>query len=89
MDIGHKDYDPMDLWDAYMARFYAAAKEFNKYAKRFAKNKGMKLLRVSPSFYHITRSGKLIYLPTQYELLWYFKNADYILFSSYGQQPFL
>ena len=32
MDIGHKDYDPMDLWDAYMARFYAAAKEFNKYA---------------------------------------------------------
>ena len=32
MDIGHKNYEPMDLWDTTMAKFYAAAKEFNKYA---------------------------------------------------------
>ncbi len=65
-----------------------ANKEFNNYAKRFAKSKNMKLLRLSPSFYHITRSGKLIYLPTQYELLWYFKNADYILTDSFHATVF-
>ena len=33
-------------------------KEFDKYAKEFAKRAKLKLLRISPSFYHITRSGK-------------------------------
>ena len=41
-------------------------KEFDKYAKAFAEKKGMKLLRISPSIYHMVRSGKLIYLPNQY-----------------------
>ena len=63
-------------------------KEFNEYAKRFAKNKNMKLLRLSPSLYHFSRSGKLIYLPNQYELLWYFKNADYILTDSFHATVF-
>ena len=63
-------------------------KEFNDYAKRLAKNKKMKLLRLSSSFYHITRSGKLIYLPTQYEFLWYFKNAQYILTDSFHATVF-
>lgn len=65
-----------------------ANKEFNNYAKKFAKSKNMKLLRLSPSFYHIVRSGKLIYLPTQYELLWYFINADYILTDSFHATVF-
>ena len=31
LDVGHKNYEAKDLWDAYFARFYAAAKEFNKF----------------------------------------------------------
>lgn len=63
-------------------------KEFNKYAKELAKRKKMKLLRISPSIYHITRSGKLIYLPTQYEFLSYFANAEYILTDSFHATVF-
>lgn len=63
-------------------------KEFDKYAEKFAKNKKLKLLRISPSLYHVTRSGKLIYLPTQYEFLKYFMNAEYILTDSFHATVF-
>ncbi len=63
-------------------------KEFDKYAKEFAKMKGMKLLRISPSIYHMIRSGKLIYLPDQYEFLAYFENAEYILTDSFHATVF-
>ena len=62
--------------------------QFDNYAKKFSKMKKMKLLRISPSFYHITRSGKLIYLPNQYDFLWYFQNADYILTDSFHATVF-
>ena len=63
-------------------------KEFDRYAKEFAKKHHMKLLRLTPSFYHIIRSGKLIYLPTQFEFLSYFANADYILTDSFHATAF-
>lgn len=63
-------------------------KNFNKYAKEFSKKTGLKLLRISPSIYHITRSGKLIYLPNQYEFLSLFKNAEYILTDSFHATVF-
>ena len=63
-------------------------KEFDQYAEMFAKKKKMKLLRISPSFYHITRSGKLVYLPTQYDFLKYFINANYILTDSFHATVF-
>lgn len=63
-------------------------KLFDKYAEKFAKSKKMKLLRISPSLYHITRSGKLIYLPTQYDFLKYFLNAEYILTDSFHATVF-
>lgn len=63
-------------------------KEFNKYAKEFAKKKKMKLLRISPSLYHCARSGKLVYLPTQYDFLAYFANAEYILTDSFHATVF-
>jgi len=63
-------------------------KEFDRYAKKFAKNKKMKLLRISPSLYHIMRSGKLIYLPTQYDFLKYFSNAEYVLTDSFHATVF-
>ena len=65
-----------------------ANKQFDEYAKKFAKKYNLKLLRLSPSLYHITRSGKLIYLPTQYEFLSYFKNAEYILTDSFHATVF-
>ena len=63
-------------------------KEFNQYAKEFAQRKNMKLVRISTSFYHIMRSGKLVYLPTQYEFLSYFQNAQYILTDSFHATVF-
>lgn len=63
-------------------------KEFDKYAKEFAKRANLKLLRISPSFYHIARSGKLVYLPTQFEFLSYFNNAEYILTDSFHATAF-
>lgn len=63
-------------------------KDFDKHAKEFARKKGMKLLRISPSLYHIVRSGKLVYLPTQYEFLSYFENAEYVLTDSFHATVF-
>ena len=63
-------------------------KSFDKYAKEFSKNTGLKLLRISPSIYHITRSGKLIYLPNQYEFLSLFQNAEYVLTDSFHATVF-
>lgn len=63
-------------------------KKFDKYAKVFSKKTGLKLLRISPSFYHIVRSGKLVYLPNQYEFLSLFKNAEYILTDSFHATVF-
>ena len=58
-------------------------KEFEKYAKEMAKRKKIKLIRISPAIHQITRPGKFIYLPTQYEFVNYFKNAKYILTDSF------
>lgn len=63
-------------------------KRFDKYAKEFSKKTGLKLLRISPSIYHITRSGKLVYLPDQYEFLSLFQNAEYVLTDSFHATVF-
>ena len=63
-------------------------KSFDKYAKEFSKKTGLKLLRISPSIYHIIRSGKLIYLPNQYEFLSLFQNAEYVLTDSFHATVF-
>ena len=63
-------------------------KKFDKYAKEFSKRTGLKLLRISPSIYHITRSGKLVYLPDQYEFLSLFENAEYVLTDSFHATVF-
>lgn len=64
------------------------SKEFDEYAKNFAKEKNIELYRISPSIHHITRSGKLIYMPTQYDFLKYFDNAEYILTDSFHATAF-
>ena len=63
-------------------------KEFEKYAEEFAKRAKLKLIRLSGSIYHIFRTGKLIYLPDQYEFLRYFNDAQYILTDSFHATAF-
>lgn len=63
-------------------------KNFDKYAKAFAKNKGLKLYRISHCFHHMVRSGKFICCPPVEEFLWYIKNAEYFLTDSFHGTAF-
>lgn len=63
-------------------------KDFDTYAKKIAKNKNMRLLRISSSFFHIIRRGRFIYLPNQYDFLKYFENANYVLTDSFHATAF-
>lgn len=57
--------------------------EFIKYAKKFAKIKKLKLLRICPSMQNLLRGGKPVFLPTPQEFVAYFKNAKYVLTDSF------
>lgn len=63
-------------------------KEFDKYAKKMAKKKNMKLIRVTPSILHGLKSGKILLLPNLSEFLNAFKNAEYILTDSFHATVF-
>lgn len=63
-------------------------KEFQTYAKEFAKRKKMKLIRVNPYFHHIFKPGKFVFCPPVEEFLWYIKNADYFLTDSFHGTSF-
>ncbi|MGN0632887.1 MAG: polysaccharide pyruvyl transferase family protein [Oscillospiraceae bacterium] len=63
-------------------------KAFEKYALKFAKRHGLKLLRLSPNIHHALRSGRLIYCPPAEDFLWYIKNAEYLLTDSFHATAF-
>ena len=63
-------------------------KEFQTYAKEFAKRNKMKLIRVHPYFHHIFKPGKFVFCPPVEEFLWYIKNADYFLTDSFHGTSF-
>lgn len=63
-------------------------KEFQTYAKEFAKRKNMKLVRVNPYFHHAVKPGKFVFCPPIEEFLWYIKNADYFLTDSFHGTAF-
>lgn len=58
-------------------------KEFEIYAKEFAKRKGLKLYRVNPYFTHAVKSGRFICCPKVEDFVWYVKNAEYFLTDSF------
>ena len=62
--------------------------ELDKYAEEFAKKVNLPLLRVSFYLHQISRSGKLIYLPTIGEFLSYIKNAEYMVTDSFHGTAF-
>ena len=63
-------------------------KKFDKYAKAFAKSKGLKLYRISHCFHHMVRSGKFICCPPIEDFMWYIKNAEYFLTDSFHGTAF-
>lgn len=63
-------------------------KAFDRYAKAFAKRKGLKLVRISHCFHHAVRSGKFICCPPIEEFLWHIKNAQVLLTDSFHGTAF-
>lgn len=62
--------------------------ELDKYAEEFARKVNLPLLRVSFYLHQISRSGKLIYLPTIGKFLSYIKNAEYMVTDSFHGTAF-
>lgn len=62
--------------------------ELSRYAKKFAKETGLPLYRVSPSLHQIKRGGKFIYLPELDKFITLFKNAEYIITDSFHGTAF-
>lgn len=62
--------------------------EMDSYAKAFAKKANMKLLRLTPLFHRVFKSGKAIYLPDISEFLSYIKNAKYVITDSFHATAF-
>nr|WP_320022422.1 polysaccharide pyruvyl transferase family protein [uncultured Draconibacterium sp.] len=58
------------------------------YAKSFAKEVGLPLVRISPSFHQITRGGKFVYLPNLGKFLSYIKNCNYFITDSFHGTAF-
>ena len=63
-------------------------KKFEKYTQKIAKEKNMKLIRVSPSLTNFFKCGKTVYLPTPREFLGYIKNAKFIITDSFHGTAF-
>ena len=63
-------------------------KRLGEYAKKIAKEKGLKLIRVSASFHQINRPGKLVWCPSASEFLGYIKNADLMITDSFHGTAF-
>lgn len=63
-------------------------RRLGNYAKRFAHHVGLPLLRVSPSLHHISREGRLIWLPGLAQFLSYIKNSTYFITDSFHGTAF-
>lgn len=60
-----------------------SSKEFNLYLKKLKEQTGLKIYRICPSFHHIFKFGKAIYLPTIEQFLGYISNASYVITDSF------
>ena len=63
-------------------------KKLGEYAKKVAKEKGLPLIRISPSFHQITREGKFIWCPKLGEFLSYVANAECMITDSFHGTAF-
>lgn len=58
-------------------------KEFDKYLKRVQKSMGIKVYRISPSYYFKFKPGNLIYLPSLEEFITLFHDAKCVITDSF------
>ena len=63
-------------------------KKLGKYAKEYAKKKGLPLVRVSQNFHQILREGKLNYVPDVSDFLALIDNADTLVTDSFHGTAF-
>lgn len=62
--------------------------EMDEYAKKFAKEFGAQLIRITPLLHRIFKGGKAVYLPDIEEFLSYIKNASYMITDSFHGTAF-
>lgn len=62
--------------------------EMDRYAKKFAKKAGMKLIRLTPLLHRTVKGGTPVYLPTVATFLSYVKNANYMITDSFHGTAF-
>lgn len=62
--------------------------QMDSYAKNFAQKAGLKLIRLTPLFHRIFKSGKAVYLPDISGFLSYIKNAEYMITDSFHGTAF-
>lgn len=60
----------------------------SRYAVDMARNLGLPLLRISPSFHQLLRGGKFVYLPDIDEFLSYIKNCTFFVTDSFHGTAF-
>ncbi len=63
-------------------------KRLGKYAKEYARRKGLPLIRISQNFHQIIRDGKFQYIPDVKEFLGYIDNAECLITDSFHGTAF-
>lgn len=63
-------------------------KKLNRYAKKLAKEKNIKLIRVTASFHQLFRGGKIVLLPDLSRFLTLIKNAECLVTDSFHGTAF-
>lgn len=61
---------------------------FDRYARRLARAKGLKLIRLSYDYHHIVKSGRLVCCPSVETWLSLFYHADYVVTDSFHGTAF-
>lgn len=62
--------------------------KMDHYAKKFAENVGLQLVRISPTLHQISRGGKFVFLPDVNDFLSYIKNCTYFITDSFHGTAF-
>lgn len=78
-----------DITDKYVLLYQLHSNpEMDSYAEEFANKAGLKLIRLTPLFHRIFKSGKAVYLPDLSAFLSYIKNAEYMITDSFHGTAF-
>ena len=82
--LKYSDIKKSDLSKKYLLVYQIHnGKNLMKYAKEVAKQKGIPIIRISPSLHQIFRGGKFVWLPTISGFLKYIRNAEIVVTDSF------